>query len=84
MNAKIKKIIENTDDLFPDDGSLDSYFNATEEKQKRIEEAIKEFIKLYGPSNISNDVEASLDYLSNKSKEEAVAAMVVGIIKRVK
>lgn len=84
MNAKIQKIIENADDLFPDDGSLDSYFNATEEKQEKIEEAIKEFIKLYGPPDISNDVEAGLDYLINKSKEEAVAAMVVGIIKRVK
>ena len=61
---------------------MDSYFNATEEKQERIEEAIK-VIKLLA-HNISNDVEAGLDYLSEKSKKETVAAMVVGIIKRVK
>jgi hypothetical protein len=80
MNRKIKKILENVDEHYPDEGVLDSYFNASDARQSVIENAILAFITpVCEPfANIYSD---PLDYLVDISNDSQIAKEVVRVLK---
>lgn len=84
MNAKIVRILEKADKALPDQGILDSYFNASEDRQIKIEDALEKFMLSYGPPTLGGDVQDYMDFLYNMAHERTVAEMIEHNINNVK
>jgi len=84
MNAKIVRILEKVDKALPDQGILDSYFNASEDRQAKIEDALEKFMLSYGPPTLGGDVQDYMDFLYNKAHEKTVAEIIEHNINNIK
>ena len=84
MDAKIVRILEKADKALPDHGILDSYFNASEDRQTKIEDALEKFMLSYGPPSLGGDVQDYMDFLYNMAHERTVAEMIEHNINNVK
>lgn len=64
MNAKVIKILEKTEKLLSDECLLDSYFNASEERQSQIEKELNDHINLINADRaFVTDLNDKLEYI---------------------
>ena len=84
MDSKIVRILTKADQTLPDEGILDSYFNASEERQSKIERCLRDWVVTYNPPNFSTDEESALDYLYSKCDNVNIASMIRVNINNVK